>query len=64
MIKCANADPEFIKIIITGDETWVYSYYPKTETQSFKWKTPVSMSKESTAIMKEDILIAFFTTSA
>ena len=30
----ANHDPEFIKTIITGDETWVYGYDPETKSQS------------------------------
>jgi len=25
----ARDDPNFFSIIITGDETWVYDYYPK-----------------------------------
>jgi hypothetical protein len=23
MLECANGDPEFLKTMITGDETWV-----------------------------------------
>ena len=30
MLDCANNDPEFMKTIITGDETWVYGYNPKS----------------------------------
>jgi hypothetical protein len=30
----ANADGNFVKNIVTGDETWVYGYDVKTETQS------------------------------
>jgi hypothetical protein len=26
MLECANMDPEFLKIVIIGDETWVYGY--------------------------------------
>ena len=29
MLDCANHDPEFMKTIITGDETWVYGYDPE-----------------------------------
>ena len=25
--------------VITGDETWVYQYYPETKRQSAQWKT-------------------------
>jgi transposase len=24
MLECANGDPEFLKTVITGDETWLY----------------------------------------
>ena len=42
MLDLANHDPEFIKTIITGDETWVYVYDPETKFQSSQWKHPVS----------------------
>ncbi|GFW79741.1 HTH_48 domain-containing protein [Trichonephila clavipes] len=35
-------DPEFMKLIITGDESWVYGYDPDTKQQSSQWKTPGS----------------------
>ena len=37
MLDFANYDPEFIKTIITGDETWVYGYNPETKFQSSQW---------------------------
>ena len=38
MLNCANHDPEFLKTIITGDETWVYGYDPETKFQSSQCK--------------------------
>ena len=38
----ANHDPEFIKTIVTGDETWVYNYDLETKFQSSQWKHPES----------------------
>ena len=38
MLDLANHDPKFIKTIITGDETWVYRYDPKTKFQFSQWK--------------------------
>ena len=38
MLDLANHDPEFIKTIITGDETWIYGYNPETKFQSSQWK--------------------------
>ena len=42
MLDLANHDPEFIKTIITSDETWVYGYDPETKFQSSQWKHPES----------------------
>ena len=42
MHDLANHDPEFIKTIITGDETWVYGYDPQTKFQFPQWKHPES----------------------
>jgi histone-lysine N-methyltransferase SETMAR len=36
----ANEDPTFISRIITGDESWIYSYDPETKQQSSQWKSP------------------------
>ena len=38
MLDCVNHDSEFMKTIITGDETWVYDYDPETKFQSSQWK--------------------------
>jgi hypothetical protein len=38
MLECANGDPEFLKTVITGDETWVYGYDPEMKVQSLQWK--------------------------
>ncbi|GFY04622.1 uncharacterized protein TNCV_4417051 [Trichonephila clavipes] len=38
----SNNDPEFKKLIIPGDESWVYGYDPETKQQSSQWKTPGS----------------------
>jgi histone-lysine N-methyltransferase SETMAR len=38
MLECVNGDPEFLKTVFTGDETWVYRYDPETKVQSLQWK--------------------------
>jgi hypothetical protein len=35
-------DATFVSRVITGDESWIYSYDPETKQQSFQWKSPVS----------------------
>ena len=38
MLDYANGDPEFLNIVATGDESWVYGYDPETKAQSSQWK--------------------------
>ena len=33
-------DPDLLKKVITGDESWVYGYDIETKAQSFQWKCP------------------------
>jgi predicted transcriptional regulator len=38
MLECENGDPEFLKTVITGDETWVHRYDKEIKVQSSQWK--------------------------
>ena len=38
MLDSANSDPEFLNIVTTGGESWVYGYDPETKAQSFSQK--------------------------
>jgi [histone H3]-lysine36 N-dimethyltransferase SETMAR len=38
LFEVANDDPNFMKTVITGDETWVYGYDPETKVQSSQWQ--------------------------
>jgi hypothetical protein len=42
MLECANGDLDFLKTVITGDESWVNGYDPGTKAQSSQWKSPLS----------------------
>ncbi|GFS93126.1 protein GVQW3 [Trichonephila clavipes] len=42
LFQSASDDPEFMKLIISRDESWVYGYDPETKQQSSQWKTPGS----------------------
>ena len=35
-------DHDFLKRVITGDESWIYGYDPETKQQSSQWKSPSS----------------------
>ena len=37
LLAIANGNVNFLKKIITGDETWVYGYDVETKTQSSQW---------------------------
>jgi hypothetical protein len=37
LFDCSNADKNFLKNFIKGDETWVYGYDMKTKVQSLQW---------------------------
>jgi len=59
----ARDDPNFISIIITGDETWVYEYDPETKQQSSQWKLPNSLQPKKVRQVRSNVksmLIVFF----
>ena len=37
-----DSNPDVLKKVITGDETWVFEYDPETKRQSLHWKIPQS----------------------
>ena len=58
-----GADPDFLRHIITGDETWVFQYDPETKRQSQQWFTPNSPRPKKARMSKSKIktmLITFF----
>ena len=38
MLNDVNDDPDLLKRVITGDESWVYGYDDETKAQSSQWK--------------------------
>ncbi|GFT60643.1 histone-lysine N-methyltransferase SETMAR, partial [Nephila pilipes] len=63
LIAAADEDPNFLKTIVTGDESWCLEYDPETKRQSSKWTSPgkgrpmkVRASKSKTKTM----LLVFF----
>lgn len=62
-LKNRSADINFIKNIITGDETWVYGYDPETKLQSSQWKTKFSPRPKKARQVRSNVktmLIVFF----
>jgi hypothetical protein len=62
MLECASGDPQFLKTMITGDETWVYGYDPETKVQSSQWKHSLSPrpKKAERAWSKVKVLLTVF----
>jgi len=56
-------DVQFLKNIVTGDESWVYGYDPETKQQSSQWKGPTSpRTKKGRQVRSKTkvMLLAFF----
>jgi len=42
MLERSCEDMQFLKNIMTGDESWDYGYNPETKQQLSQWKGPLS----------------------
>ncbi|UYV63275.1 hypothetical protein LAZ67_2003626 [Cordylochernes scorpioides] len=63
MVEMFHSDPHWLKIVITGDETWVYGYDPETNRQSSQWPEPGEPRFKKARMIKSRLkclLIAFF----
>ena len=63
LLANANGNENFLKNIITGDETWVYWYDVEVETQSSQWVGKGSPRPEKTRMSRSKIkvmLVVFF----
>jgi len=58
----ADSDSSFLGNVITGDETWVYGYDPKTRVQSSQSKSPSSPRAKKARQSRSNIkvMILFF----
>ncbi|GFT41250.1 histone-lysine N-methyltransferase SETMAR [Nephila pilipes] len=63
LIAAADEDPNFLKTIVTADESWCLEYDPETKRQSSEWTSPgkgrpmkVRASKSKTKTM----MLVFF----
>ena len=57
MLDLANHEPESIKTIITGDETWVDGYDLETKFQSSQWKHPESPRPKKTRQIRSNVKV-------
>ena len=47
LCQLASDDETFLSRVITGDESWIYSYDPETKQQSSQWKSPSPRPKKA-----------------
>ena len=57
-----NVDPDLLKKVITGDESWVYGYDIETKAQSSQWKRPEEprLKKARQVRSNEKVLLSVF----
>ena len=63
MLDKIKHDSDILRQIITGDETWLFQYDPKTKRQNMQWKTAESQRSKKVRVSKSKIkvmLIDFF----
>ncbi|BFZ02340.1 hypothetical protein BsWGS_05379 [Bradybaena similaris] len=63
LIDCVENNENFLKTVITGDESWVYGYDPETKVQSSQWKTANSPRPKKARMNRSNVktlLIVFF----
>ena len=54
-IERIEQDPNFLKSIITGDESWIFEYDPETKRQSLEWHTANSPRPKKARMSKSKI---------
>jgi len=63
LFDCSNANENFLKNVITGDETWVYGYDAETKEQSSQWMgklSPRPKKNMSGSLKREGDVDSFF----
>ena len=63
MLEKIEDDPDILRQITTGDETWVFQYNSETKRQSMPWKTAESLRPKKARMSKlkiKVILVTFF----
>jgi len=42
ILEQLETEPNFLKWVVTGDESWIFKYNPLTKRQSLEWKSALS----------------------
>ena len=63
IFKQLQNEPDLLRRVIIGDETWIFEYNPEAKRQSSQWKSPTSQRPKKTRQSKSKVkvmLITFF----
>ena len=63
ILEQLETEPNFVKRVVTGDESWIFEYDPLSKRQSLKWKSALSPRPKKARVFKSKtkvMLIAFF----
>jgi len=63
LLEQIQSDRNFLKKVITGDETWIFEYDPETKRQSKEWHASASPHPKKARMSKviiKSMLICFF----
>jgi len=60
LLEFIENDEKFFKSVITGDESWIFDYYPDTKRQSSEWHTSKSLRPKKARKSKSKIKSMLF----
>ena len=63
ILEQLETEPNSLKRVVTGDESWIFEYDPLTKRQSLEWKSALSPRPKNARLFKSKtkvMLIAFF----
>ena len=63
ILEQLETEPNLVKRVVTGDESWIFEYDPVTKRQSLEWKSALSPRPKKVMVFKsitKVMLIAFF----
>ena len=63
ILEQLKTEPDLLKRVVTGDESWIFTYDPLTKRQSLEWKSALSPRPKKARVFKPKtkvILMAFF----
>jgi len=57
VLDYVNSDPEFLNIVTTSDESWVYGHDQETKAQSSQWKHSKSQKPKKAMQVRSNVKV-------